>query len=102
MIKTPGNGGTGPIYEHPAKEKIDFNNPIEKIHDGNDNFNFYFESRNGDKSVIQSIYKHKPVAINPPNSEIAKIRVYYAKNYINGFKFFSKENSCVLTAGRQN
>ena len=31
-VKTPYRAGTGPAYEHPAKEKLDFNNPIDTVY----------------------------------------------------------------------
>ena len=52
--------------------------------------------------MIKCSYPFKEVTINPPDSVIAKININYHETYIAGFKFFNKDNLCVLEAGRFN
>ncbi len=55
-IKTPGHVPTGKTYEHPAKDKIDFQNPIDRIiYEGsNGGLRCKFGSKNGEITDIVS------------------------------------------------
>jgi len=56
-VKTPGRAGTGGMYEHPARDKIDYSNPIVKICTGTRWENrIYFGSKNGDTTPIKHNY----------------------------------------------
>jgi len=57
-IKTPSYAGTGGKYEHPAKDKIEYANPIDKIFEGagSARVRMYFGNKNGDKTPIKSLF----------------------------------------------
>ena len=100
-IKTPDHNPTGPAYEHPAKDKIDFNNPIDTIH----NWEYgrcYFSNKNGEVGRIQSDGNFVPIKVNPADSAIVKILVNYENIVIRGFKFYDKEGKCVLETPDHN
>ena len=100
-VKTPGNAGTGGKFEHPTKDKIDFNNPIVKVFCGG-NYYFNFGSKNGDTTQIKSSQKFKDLSIEPIDSMITKIVVNYDNSYIANLKFYNKENECVLMTDNPN
>lgn len=52
-VRTPGRAGTGGVFEHPAKDKLDYGNPIVTIIDGT-NAHLNFRSKNGDTTPIKS------------------------------------------------
>ena len=101
LIKTPGYVPTGDTYEHPARAQLHFDNPITTVyHSQSGNSRLYFGSKNGEVGVIQQTsYKFVPVHVNPPHTTITKININYYSNHIGGFKFYSKDNVCVLEAG---
>ena len=54
-VKTPARTGDGYAYEHPSKDKIDFENPITTIHHiapNSNNWRFFFESKNGEVGLV--------------------------------------------------
>jgi hypothetical protein len=53
-IKTPGCVPTGKTYEHPAKDKIDFQNPIDRIINYGNDQRCKFGSKNGEITDIVS------------------------------------------------
>jgi len=101
LIKTPGYAGTGDTYEHPARAQLHFDNPITTVyHISTGNAKLYFGSKNGQVGVTQQTsYQFVPVHVNPPHTTITKINVNYRNENTGGFKFYSKDNVCVLEAG---
>ncbi len=49
----PNWNPTGPAYEHPVKEKLDFRNPINTIYNCDKN-SVYFGSKNGELTKINA------------------------------------------------
>ena len=98
-VKTPGHAGTGPKYEHPLKQDIDFQNPIDRIINDNDNPRCKFGSRNGDVTDIKSSNALNKTNLIPQDKEVRKININYYSHYISGFKIFSADNELIAQAG---
>ena len=100
-VKTPGHAPTGPKYEHPLKQSIDYQNPIDRII--NNNYDCYckFGSRNGDVTDIKSSgYPLNKTNLIPQDKVVKKININYHSDYISGFKIFSADNELIAQAGR--
>lgn len=59
----------------------------------------YFGSKNGDTTPIKHSHPYREILISPVDSVISKIIVNYSDAWIANFKFYNKENQCVLQTG---
>jgi len=66
-IKTTGRAPTGKTYEHPSKDKLDFQNPIDKIINdvSNCHHRCKFGSKNGEVTDIKSKYELNKISNIP-------------------------------------
>jgi len=87
--------GTGPAFEHPAKEKLDFNNPIDTINRHKDHNDYWFGNKNGEMATNQAANINVVHKINPADSVVSKI-IVYNPDCARGFKFYDKDGKCVL------
>ena len=55
----------GQKYEHPLKQNIDYNNPIDRIINENDSHRCKFGSKNGDVTDIKSHYELNKISFIP-------------------------------------
>ena len=86
------------MYEHPRK--LDYHNPVEIIYSvhGTD-YRMRFATRDGDQGQQQlTTYSLTCVSTLKPDTEYSKIQVWYSSQ-LQGIRFFTKENVCVLQAG---
>jgi len=98
LIPTKDRAGDGDNYTHPVK--IDYNNPIQAILVAPNEY-FKFETQDGKVgdhpgSTRVGFFRKE---ISPKDSIVSKIQVCYHGNYIQGFKFFTKDDTVVLEAG---
>ncbi len=86
-VKTPSKIPLGPAYEHPVKEKLDFENPINTIYTCDDG-KVYFGSKGGELTKINANGNFIAIKTEPADCEIAKIKLNHNNYAIHGFMFF--------------
>lgn len=94
-MRTPGHVPSGPAYEHPQRDKIDFNNPINTIFTHADGY-AYFGSKNGEATKIASTKNFTELKTNPADCKITKIIVDHSNCAIHGYRFFTEGDKCIL------